>query len=170
MLKEAIISEKGRRYAHHEIFQIDGRYHHHRLAEAVVGDGQRAFLGQFNRLQLRLAEWLELAGLAATGLRLGSFNRSVVLGWLHRQVRISVERRALRVARLAARGSPGSSVDHQPVADPAHGLQMHGIAGILLDLAAQTVDLHIDRALVRGIGGLQTRSDRTSRGEEGCGF
>ena len=35
---------------------------------------------------------------------------------------------------------------HQPVADAAHGLNEQRIGGIALDLAAQPVDLHIDRA------------------------
>ena len=37
--------------------------------------------------------------------------------------------------------------NHQPVADAAHGLHEQRIGGIALDLAAQAVDLHVDRAL-----------------------
>ena len=38
---------------------------------------------------------------------------------------------------------------HEAVADAAHGLHEQRIGGIVLDLAAQTVDLNVDRALAR---------------------
>ena len=43
-----------------------------------------------------------------------------------------------------------SSVDHEAVADAAHGLQEDRVGRIDLDLAAQAVDLHVDRAFVGG--------------------
>ena len=47
------------------------------------------------------------------------------------------------------------SLEAQAVADAAHRLQEHGIAGVGLDLAAQAVDLHVDRA----VGGIASGSD-----------
>lgn len=35
----------------------------------------------------------------------------------------------------------------QPVADTAHRLQPHRVGGVALDLAAQSVDLHVDGTL-----------------------
>src|SRR5688572_29650522 len=56
-----------------------------------------------------------------------------------------------------ARGSardrigPLGSVDQEPVADAAHGLQVGRVRRIDLDLPAQARDLHVDGALVRAV-------------------
>ena len=60
--------------------------------------------------------------------------------------------RAERSARCRARACDAdverwSWRHHQPVADAAHGLHDQRIGRIALDLAAQAVDLHVDRAL-----------------------
>ena len=49
------------------------------------------------------------------------------------------------VTRVEARRHRSTT---QPVADAAHRLQEHRVGRIDLDLAAQAVDLHVDRALV----------------------
>src|SRR5664279_1099698 len=62
----------------------------------------------------------------------------------------------------------GSRRGDQAIADAAHRLQEQGIGGIALDLAPQTVDLHVDRALVGGAVAAGQRGPRHGLAR-GCG-
>src|ERR1700730_6814591 len=61
--------------------------------------------------------------------------------------RLVMEACSLEACSLAACPSWGR---HQPITDAAHGLDEQRVGGIALDLAPQTVDLNVDRALADG--------------------